>query len=167
MSIEEATDFYALLLGQQKDRAKHYAAKNISGTIAISSDWVCLAAYLLDDMGAGVNFGPDLVRHEVKSVVGGGAYEYQYHKHSWQEKLRKDGLVDHVFISRSADLLNVSVRLATGAVLRANFLSHWQAELDGRGGYGEHQRFRKSVPYGWVESHGRLLMRIANGRLQP
>jgi hypothetical protein len=167
MAVEDAMLFYDLLLRQQKDRYKHYLAKKIAATISISSDWVCFAAYLLDDEGSGTTTGPDLARHEVKSVLEGGGYEYQYHKNSWEGKLKSDGQVDHVFVRRSVDLLNVTVRFASGEMIRDNFLDIWLRELQKDGGYGEKQRFRRSVPSAWVEQKAKVLLQIVGGKHKP
>lgn len=161
MSKEDAIVFYELLLKQQQDRDKHYEIKKISSSISISSDWVCLAAYLLDDEGSEINTGPDLKNHEVKSIID-GAYEYQYHKESWEDKLDKDGRVDHIFIKRSKNLLNVTVRRVSGSKMKKDYIDQWRNEITKKGYTG--QRFRKSIAQGWVDENSKVILEIVDGK---
>ena len=98
----------------------------------------------------------------MKSAVHGNAFEYQYHRRSWREKLTADRHSGHIFISHRNDLAFVEVRVADGAAL-GDFFRAWEAEdpyADAR-----RQRFRKSVPFQWVEEHATLLLRIEEGEV--
>lgn len=125
-------------------------------------DWEVFAAILLRDKKKPGD-GADLERHEVKSAVAGGSFEYQYHKFHGLDKLEEDKRVDHVFISYGARHQDVDVRFVEGTRVAPVFES-WKPELEANY-QGGRQRFRKSISLGFVKAQGELLLAVRNGEL--
>jgi hypothetical protein len=131
-------------------------------------------------------YGADLEGVEIKSAITGSSFEYQYHLNTGLEKLREDQVVDHFFCSYSADYQSFNVFFATGTML-SPFFSKWipeylsnynkmavsasldiATELDTAAGLDSskrRQRFRRSIPYGWVMNNSNLLMTVNDGKL--
>lgn len=127
----------------------------------ISSDWEVFGSILVKDVGKKLGKGVDLSHHEVKSAENGGAYEYQYHKDSGKQKLEEDAKVAHLFFAHSDNLRKVELRYVHGRKLKEAFFSKWLREFPDP----YPQRYRRSVPFRWVEENGELLMRLENGEV--
>jgi hypothetical protein len=102
---------------------------------------------------------PGCVFH-IKSAVSGGSYEYQYHKNTGREKLAQDAEVGHLFFSHADNLRVVNLRYVHGEQMR-DFFRRWLAE------YPEPylQRYRKNIPFGWVNQNGVLRMTLTDGEV--
>lgn len=163
LDIEAAIVYFdAFMYGPLQSRARLFRRRGLRPRVVMSEDWEVFSAILLRDPGRSTPSGPDLADYEVKSAVYGNAFEYQYHRRSWREKLTADRHSGHVFISHRDDLAFVEVRVADGEAL-SEFFQAWEAEnpyADAR-----RQRFRKSVPFQWVEEHAALLLRIEEGEV--
>ncbi len=154
--------FHAYMYGPLQGKLRLYAARHVRSTgAAMSSDWEVFASMLVRDLGQKLAAGIDLSNHEVKSAVDQGSYEYQYHKDTGKEKLAHDMRVGHLFFDHSDNLRKVNLRYAHGSQLKEEFLQKWLEEYPDP--YG--QRYRKSIPFGWVKKNGILLMTITNGEV--
>lgn len=153
--------FHAYMYGPLQGKLRLYGARGIpAGSVAMSSDWEVFASMLVKDLGRKLGAGIDLANHEVKSAKNSGSYEYQYHKHTGKEKLAADLNVGHLFFSYSDTLDRVELRYLHGSHLAAYFRK-WLIEYPDP----YPQRYRKSIPYGYVTKHGQLLMRIVEGEV--
>ena len=121
------------------------------------------AAVLLGDR-AKPGAGADLMNHEVKSAFLGNSFEYQYHKNRGLEKLQQDKAVDHIFIARGSAYTDVYVWFVERGQL-SHIFDSWLPELNQNYLGGTRQRFRRSVSYAFVMTHGELLLEIRAGRL--
>ena len=113
--------------------------------------------------------GADLTNHEIKSSIDGHAFEYQYHPDSWQEKLREDRRVMHVYVSYSEDYKDITVRTLTGDQLEPYF-QEWEPELlaywtDDENKKISNKRFRRNIPFSKVRNEGRIICAIKNTEL--
>jgi hypothetical protein len=108
--------------------------------------------------------GADLKNHEVKSATTGSSFEYQYHRNHGLDKLTDDRNVNHIFVSRSKDYMNVEVWLVERTKMIPIF-DRWLPELIQNYETAGRQRFRRSVTYGFVKSQGTLLLEISSGEL--
>lgn len=167
LDIEKAFLFYKeFILGRSQDKQKIYASYGFSmeGSVA-SIDWEVFAAILLRDRKKPGD-GADLEKHEVKSAKAGSSFEYQYHKIHGLEKLADDKLVNHVFISYSSNYENIEVWLVEAKKIVPTF-DKWEPKLQHNYAPSNNnvvrQRFRKSVPYGFVKKNGELILTIKNG----
>ena len=107
--------------------------------------------------------GSDLLRHEVKAAQNGRDFEYQYHKKSWREKLEKEAIINHVYISYEEDLRELIVRLVPGNELVHHF-EKWRPEIVKNYECEKpQQRFRRRIPYKEIVEKGITLLRIKNG----
>jgi hypothetical protein len=104
--------------------------------------------------------GIGLSNHEVKSAVAGGSYEYQYHKDTGKKKLAHDMKVGHLFFEHGDNLRKVNLRFAHGSQLK-EFFQKWFDEYPDP----YQQRYRRSIPFGWVQKNGTLLMTITDGEV--
>lgn len=119
-------------------------------------------------------YGSDLEGIEIKSAIQGSSFEYQYHLNTGLSKLEEDRLVDHFFCSYSSDYKSFKVYFATGKSLSPYF-SKWIPEYLKNYKKSEHitalesgdrrQRFRRSIPFGWVSNNGILVMQVSEGKL--
>lgn len=165
LQVQEAYSFYrAFILDYSRNKAEIYERYGFSlhGSVG-SKDWEVFAAILLNDR-ARRGDGADLEHYEVKSATAEGSFEYQYHRNHGLDKLTDDKNVDHVFVSRSKNYMDVEVRL----VERTNMIStfdKWLPELLQNYEMSDRQRFRRSVTYGFVRSQGHLLLKIRAGEL--
>lgn len=91
-------------------------------------------------------------------------FEYQYHRNRGLDKLNEDKTVDHVFVSRSQDYMDIDVWLVERMNMTFIF-DRWLPELRQNYEKTERQRFRRSVTYGFVRSQGTLLLEIRDGAL--
>ncbi|MGA7886901.1 MAG: hypothetical protein WCA44_14240, partial [Acidobacteriaceae bacterium] len=137
-------------------------ARNIrEGSAVTPSDWEVFASMLVDDLGSKLGSGLDLVNFEVKSAKANGAFEYQYHKRSGRAKLEKDSSAGHLFFSYFDHLRKVELRYLHGSQL-SEFFDAWLEKFPK---VYTQQRFRQSIPFRFVEQHGKLLMRLENGEV--
>lgn len=135
----------------------------VAGSVP-SIDWELFGSILTGEQGK-QGYGSDLASYEIKSAVGTGSFEYQYHLLGGPKKLKEDMVVDHIFISYSADYAGVIVRLVRGVDLALIF-QKWEPDLIAN--YSvipPKQRFRRSVAYGTVARLGEVIMRIESGLL--
>lgn len=131
--------------------------------------WELFGSLLTERSGTG-STGADLQGWEVKSAKEGGSYEYQYHLNTGAAKLKEDCMVNHLFCAYSTTYKDVVVRVMSGADLSDIFFKVWEPEY-----YSNYdgsvpktlrrQRFRKSIPFGYIEKQGVLLLKIKNGIL--
>ena len=153
--------FHAYMYGPLQGKLRLYGARAIpTGSVAMSSDWEVFASMLVNDMGRKFGPGIDLTNHEVKSAKRGGSYEYQYHKNGGREKLAKDMEVGHLFFDYFDNLREVDLRYAHGSAM-TSFFEMWLREYPDP----YQQRYRRSIPHGWVKENGSLLMTIKDGEV--
>jgi len=153
--------FHAYMYGPLQGKLRLYEARKVRPAgAAMSSDWEVFASILLRDPGKKRAAGIDLSQYEVKSAFAGGSYEYQYHKDSGKEKLRRDVEVGHLFFDHEDNLRHVDLRYAHGNSMKG-FFREWLREFPEP--YG--QRYRKSIPFNWVKENARLLMTLVNGEV--
>lgn len=161
LDIEKALLFFhAYMYGPLRGKTRLFEARGVSPRVAMSEDWELFASILVRDRGVPSQGGLDLERYEVKSALHGSAFEYQYHRKSWREKLAADRAAGHLFISHRDGLRLVEVRYCAGSALAA-FFDAWEAERP----YADRsqQRFRRSVPFGWARDHAALILRLVDG----
>lgn len=161
LDIENALIFFhAYMYGPLRGKLRLYRARNLSPRIAMSEDWELFASILVGERGSASRAGLDLGRYEVKSAQYGNAFEYQYHRNSWQGKLAADRKAGHLFISHRDALRLVEVRHCAGEAMK-DFFDVWKEERP----YANpsSQRFRRSVPFKWACDNAELLLRIEDG----
>ncbi|TAJ07577.1 MAG: hypothetical protein EPO61_12650 [Nitrospirae bacterium] len=154
--------FHAYMYGPVQGKLRLYSARGVRpGGVAMSSDWEVFASMLVRDLGTKLGSGIDLSGYEVKSAEDGGSYEYQYHKNTGKDKLRKDMEVGHLFFDHRNNLKNVDLRYAHGSWLKEQFFESWLKQ------YPEPypQRYRKSISFGWIKQNGVLLMTLKDGEV--
>lgn len=129
--------------------------------------WELFGALLTERSGSGLT-GADLVGWEVKSAKIGGSFEYQYHLNTGEIKLKEDCEVNHLFCTYSETYKDVVVRVMRGVDLAEKYFKVW--EPDYLRNYDvsvpnrqRRQRFRKNIPFGYVEANGELVLKIDNG----
>ncbi|KAA3656740.1 MAG: hypothetical protein DWQ04_30210 [Chloroflexi bacterium] len=165
LQIKQAYDFYKkYILQHTTEKSKIYTQYGftLQGSVG-SKDWEVFAAILLDDK-ARPGDGADLMNHEVKSAIIGSSFEYQYHKFHGVEKLEEDRKVDHVFIARGRDYLDIEIWLVNKLQMIIYF-DAWLPELLENYKNNLRQRFRRSVPYSHITQHGKLILTINEGKL--
>lgn len=154
--------FHAYLLGPLLGKLRFYKSRNIRvGSVITSSDWEVLASLLVQDSGLKSTSGLDLHEYEVKSASDGGSYEYQYHKETGIEKLKTDMEVGHLFFNHSDYLSNVELRYIHGSQAKELYFSKWLENFPDP----YPQRYRKSIPYGWVKDNAALLLKLKDGEV--
>ncbi|MGC1613204.1 MAG: hypothetical protein WA736_00830 [Candidatus Acidiferrum sp.] len=126
----------------------------------MASDWVVFASILVRDPGMKLATGIDLSQHEVKSAFQGGSYEYQYHKKMGKEKLKADADAGHLFFDHRDNLHQVDLRYAHGSSMK-EFFQKWLQEYPDP----YPQRYRKNIPFTWVEKNAILLMTLRDGEV--
>lgn len=132
--------------------------KNFTSRIP-SWRWEMLAALLVDDE-ARPGYGHDLLKHEVKSAQDGSAFEYQYHKNSWQEKLSQESQINHIYISYQPGYRNLTVRLIKGSDL-ADIFNSWRPLLEvAYNSENPQQRFRKSISFKTIKDKSKIILKI-------
>jgi hypothetical protein len=97
----------------------------------------------------------------VKSAENGGSYECQYHKNTGKEKLRQDMRLGHLFFDHRDNLRQVDLRYASGEQLSI-FIQKWLEDYPDP----YPQRYRKSISFSWVKTHGTLLMSLRDGEVE-
>jgi hypothetical protein len=153
--------FHAYMYGPLQGKLRLYGARGVHvAGAAMASDWEVFASILVRDLGKKLAGGVDLSEHEVKSAFDGGSYEYQYHKNSGKDKLKRDAEVGHLFFDHRNSLRHVDLRYAHGSSMK-EFFRKW---LDD---YPEpyQQRYRKNIPFNWVEKNATLLMTLEDGEV--
>ena len=143
-----------------------------SGSVP-SIAWELFGSILTGKKGKS-GYGADLEGVEIKSATAGSSFEYQYHLNTGLDKLKEDQVVDHFFCSYAPDYQSFQVYFMSGAKL-APYFGKWIPEylknynkVDGAislEASARRQRFRRSVPYGWVANNGHLVMKVEAGRL--
>lgn len=153
--------FHAYMYGPLQGKLRLYSARVVHAqSAAMSSDWEVFASILVRDLGKKLAAGVDLSQYEVKSASNGGSYEYQYHKNTGKEKLKRDTEVGHLFFDHRNNLRNVHLRYAHGNAMK-NFFQKWLREYPDP----YPQRYRKSIPFRWVEENAKLLMTLTDGEV--
>lgn len=153
--------FHAYMYGALQGKLRLYRARDVRSVgKALSSDWEVFASMLVKDVGTKLTKGVDLSKYEVKSAENRGNYEYQYHKITGRKKLEDDTRVGHLFFDHGDNLRVVDLRFASGSQLSAFFMK-WLHEFPDP----YNQRYRKSVPFSWVEQNGTLLMSLRDGEV--
>lgn len=129
--------------------------------------WELFGALLTERSGSGLT-GADLFGWEVKSAKAGGSFEYQYHLNTGAAKLKEDCKVNHLFCVYSETYKDVAIRVMAGKDLAENYFKLWEPDYlknydvsvpDSQ----RRQRFRKSIPFGYVEANGELVLEIQDG----
>ena len=140
----------------------------VSGSVP-SVMWELFCAVLTGRSGTGAK-GADLTGWEVKSAKQGSSFEYQYHLKSGEEKLKEDCLVNHLFCTYSETYKDVVVRAIEGKHLAASFFKKWLPEY--KKNYDasapankRRQRFRKAISSSYVETHGKIILKITDGAM--
>lgn len=153
--------FHAYMYGPLHGKLRLYGARNVRPpSAAMSSDWEVFASILVRDVGTKLAAGIDLSQHEVKSATDGGSYEYQYHKKTGREKLESDMRVGHLFFDHRSNLEHVDLRYAHGSQMKL-FFKKWLDEYPDP----YPQRYRKNIPFKWVQQNGSLLMTLEDGEV--
>lgn len=153
--------FHAYMYGPLQGKLRLYNAREVHPPgAAMSSDWEVLASILVQDVGKKLAAGTDLSQYEVKSAFNGGSYEYQYHKNSGREKLKRDSEVGHLFFDHRDNLRRVDLRYAHGSSM-SEFFNNWLSEYPDP----YPQRYRKNIPFKWVKNNAVLLMTLTNGEV--
>lgn len=153
--------FHAYMYGPLQGKLRLYGARGVRPAGAVmASDWEVYASILVRDLGQKLAAGVDLSEHEVKSAYDGGSYEYQYHKKTGKEKLKKDAEVGHLFFDHRKNLRHVDLRYAHGSQMH-EFFDKWLEEYPDP----YPQRYRKSIPFRWVKENARLLMTLIDGEV--
>lgn len=153
--------FHAYMYGPLQGKLRLYSARVVHAQgAAMSSDWEVFASILVRDLGKKLAAGIDLSQYEVKSASNGGSYEYQYHKNTGKEKLKRDIEAGHLFFDHRDNLRNVDLRYAHGSSMK-EFFRKWLQEYPDP--YG--QRYRKSIPFRWVKENAMLLMTLKDGEV--
>ena len=134
--------FHAYMYGPYRGRARLFRLRGLEPRMVMSEDWEVFASILLKSMGSASRAGPDLGQHEVKSAIDGNAFEYQYHRKSWEDKLAADSRAGHVFIWHRDELAHVEVWFCEGSAMNEQF-DKWKAEKPYAD--SQQQRFRKSI----------------------
>lgn len=165
--IDSAFNLYQKhIFDLEKINLLHKYNLKVAGSVS-SVLWELFGAILTGKSGSGLT-GSDLQGWEVKSSKIGGSYEYQYHLNSGAEKLNEDCRVNHLFCSYSEEYRDVIVRAIKGSDLAENFFQSWMPEyvrnynsdLPAR---DRRQRFRKSIPYGYIAQNAILILDIRDG----
>ena len=152
--------FHAYMYGPYRGRARLFRLRGLEPRMVMSEDWEVFASILLKSMGSASRSGPDLGQYEVKSAVDGNAFEYQYHRNSWEGKLAADSRAGHVFIWHRDELAHVEVWFCEGSAMNKQF-DKWKAENPYAD--SQQQRFRKSIAAKWVKENANPLLCIVNG----
>ena len=152
--------FHAYMYGPLQGKLRLYAARSVRAIATMSSDWEVFASILVKDVGKKLGSGVDLSNYEVKSALSGGAYEYQYHKNTGKDKLKKDASVGHLFFEHGNNLRLVNLRYVHGSKMK-EFFNTWLKEYPDP----YPQRYRKNSPFGWVRDNGMLLMTLTDGEV--
>jgi len=163
LNVDGADKCFAFLKGHYDKKRKLFEGLGfpLSGAITYR-DWEVFVAVLTRDRCKPGN-GCDLERHEVKSAMVGGGFEYQYHRKTWEEKLDGDLLVDHVFVSYGVHYNFVEVHRVLTADIRSR-LEEWRDYVkDCYDVDNPKQRCRRSMSYSFVKGCGELIWASVSG----
>ena len=165
MKPDEAFQFYKkFICNSEKLKLLEKQGFHKTGSVP-STDWELFASILVNEK-ASEGYGADLENFEVKSAKIGSSFEYQYHKFTGEEKLKEDMVVNHLFISYSEKYDEVCVRVLLPNQVRETF-KKWETALKENYSEGStKQRFRKSIPYGFVRDNAKIVFHILNGKVQ-
>lgn len=153
--------FHAYMYGPLQGKLRLYSARSVHAPgAAMPSDWEVFASILVRDLGKKLAAGIDLGQYEVKSAFAGGSYEYQYHKNTGKEKLKRDASVGHLFFDHRDNLRHVDLRYAHGSSMK-EFFTKWLKEYPDP----YPQRYRKNIPFQWVTKNAVLLMTLDDGEV--
>ena len=173
LQFHAAFDFYQSHINRTEffELLKKHNLKT-SGSVP-SITWELFGSILTGRRGKS-GYGADLEGIEIKSAIAGSSFEYQYHLNTGLDKLKEDQIVDHYFCSYSADYQSFQVYFTRGKSL-SDFFSKWIPEYIKNYKKSEdatsfeaserRQRFRRSIPFGWVAKNGKLVMQVVNGKL--
>ncbi|MBD8180516.1 hypothetical protein IFU25_02265 [Pantoea agglomerans] len=167
--LDEAFSFYSRHI---YDEEKIYLLRlhnlKVAGHVP-SVLWELFGAILTGRHGKGAT-GADLQGWEVKSSAFRSSYEYQYHLNTGEAKLLEDCEVNHLFCSYSIDYRDLIVKAIHGSELKTPFFEAWLPEY--RANYdrtavsaARRQRFRKAIPYGFVQMYGRTILEVKAGEI--
>lgn len=168
-SIDKAYQFYNRhIYDEEKIKLLELHNLKVAGSVP-SVLWELFGALLTERTGSGL-VGADLQGWEVKSAKEGGSYEYQYHLNTGTFKLKEDCVINHLFCIYSKTYEDVIVKAIEGKYLADNYFKLWEPlylknydiSIDKS---QRRQRFRKSIPSGYVEKNGILVMQIRDGNL--
>jgi hypothetical protein len=163
LNLKEAYDFYnKYIYNAEHQNLLIEHGFSTAGSIA-PVNWEVFASILTGDDGK-EGYGSDLNNFEVKSAVSKGSFEYQYHLNGGKTKLKDDMVVNHVFISYSRDYGDIEVRLVEGGVLKSIFESWAPGLIANYDGPNRKQRYRKSIPFGFVAANGVIVLKTSNGK---
>jgi len=127
--------------------------------------WEMFGAILMDDRAKDCNKGSDLHHHEIKSR--NRSYpniEYQYHRNCWEEKLEDEKRVTHVYIIYEEGYRDIEVIAVEGPLLSDRF-EEWKPDIKLCYETTQKDRCRKSIPTKALYELGKVVFRIANGKL--
>lgn len=166
--IDEAFQFYQRhILDEEKLGLLKAHNLKVTGSVP-SVIWELFGAILTGRSSTGVT-GADLSGWEIKSAKIGASYEYQYHLNTGTHKLDEDSQVNHLFCTYSDTYTDVVVRALQGSAL-ASYFNQWKPEYQKN--YDKsapndqrRQRFRRSIPAGFVKTNGKLVLEIRGGAL--
>lgn len=143
-----------------------------SGSVP-SITWELFGSILTGQKGKS-GYGADLEGIEIKSAIAGSSFEYQYHLNTGLDKLKEDQIVDHCFCSYATDYQSFHVYFVEGKLL-SPFFSNWIPQYLKNYNKSENatsveaserrQRFRRSIPFGWISKNARLIMEVKGGKL--
>jgi hypothetical protein len=163
---EEAFSFYKkFIFNDEKLKLLSLYGFRTTGSVPFT-DWELFACILVNEKSSG-SYGADLTNFEVKSAKIGSSFEYQYHKFTGLKKLEDDIKVNHLFISYSENYDEVIVRVIFPQQI-SDIFKQWKAGL--KLNYckdSTKQRFRKSIPYGFVVKDGTKILHIKKDKLLP
>lgn len=173
LNFRAAFDFYQMHINRT-DLFQLLKERNLKTSGSVPSiTWELFGSILTGQRGKG-GYGADLEGIEIKSAIMGSAFEYQYHLNTGLHKLTEDKVVDHFFCSYSADYQSFQVYFVNGKLLEPFFdkwipeyIKNYKKAEDATGleASERRQRFRRSVPFGWVIRNGRLVMQVVNAKL--
>ena len=173
LHFRKAFDFYQTHI----NRSDFFALLNehnlkTSGSVP-SITWELFGSILTGKKGKS-GYGADLEGIEIKSAISRSSFEYQYHLNTGLDKLKEDQVVDHFFCSYSADYQSFQVYFAKGKSV-SPFFSNWIPQYIKNYNKAEdatsveaserRQRFRRSIPFGWVSKNALLVMEVKEGKL--
>lgn len=168
-SIDKAYQFYTRhIYDEEKIRLLNLHKLKVAGSVS-SVLWELFGA-LLTERSRISSIGADLQGWEIKSAKEGGSYEYQYHLNTGASKLKEDCEVNHLFCRYSETYKDVVVKTIQGKNLAAEFFDIWEPQYTKNYDVSidkaqRRQRFRKSIPSGYVRKNGVLVMEIKDGNL--
>lgn len=163
LSLKPAMEFFSTYMYQPLQGKRFvYQSRNIRlGSAVTPSDWEVFASLLVDQKGNGGVSGIDLGEFEVKSGMDNGSYEYQYHKATGKAKLKGDMKAGHLFFNHSNFLNHVTLRYVHGKCAKKLYFGKWLKNYPNP----YPQRYRNSIPFGWVHGIGETLLVIQDGEV--